>query len=87
MMRRVFVLLLAAVLAGAAPMARPRPTAGPAIAIVINGVRLPLEPPPDVVPLDAPPPPPFVESSSPQATSTATTMRPTEISAERMHEA
>jgi hypothetical protein len=46
MIRRVFGVLLAALLAGAAPTPAPKATAGPAIAITINGVRLPLEPPP-----------------------------------------
>lgn len=46
MMRRVFGFLLAAVLVGAVPVPTPKPPKGPAIAIDINGVRLPLEPPP-----------------------------------------
>lgn len=45
MMRRVFGLLLAAALVGAAPTPSPK-ASGPPIAIEINGVRLPVEPTP-----------------------------------------
>ena len=46
MIRRALGLLFAALLLGATPAPSPKPTGGPPISIVINGVRLPVEPPP-----------------------------------------